>query len=136
MFLAALFSAACGGARASQVQVEQQPTASAPLVIQGRITEIQGSLVTLKTPDGYPGGAGVHAQFVTAGPTFRVDISGARLLLPDGRQADKLPLAVGDQVLAVLTGPDSASTLAGGAGHTYFASIVERVIKGDKVVTH
>jgi hypothetical protein len=136
MLLAALFSTACARARASQLRVEQPPTSSVPLVIQGRITEIQGSLATVKTPDGYPGGPGVHAQFVTAGPTFRIDVSGARLLLPDGRQADKVPLAVGDRVVAVLTGPNSGSPLRGGARQTYFASVVERVIKGDKIVTH
>ena len=54
---------------------------------------------TVKTPDGYPGGPGMHAQFVTAGPAFTVDISHARVLLPDGRQTDKRPLAVGDRVL-------------------------------------
>jgi hypothetical protein len=90
----------------------------------------------VKTPDGYPGGPGVHAQFVTAGPTFRIDVSGTRLFLPDGRQADKVPLAVGDHVVAVLTGPNSGSPLRGGARQTYFASVVERVIKGDKIVTH
>lgn len=133
MLLTALFSTACARARASQLGVEQQTTSS---VIQGRITEIQGSLVTVKTPDGYPGGPGVHAQFVTAGPTFRIDVSGARLLLPDGRRADKVPLAVGDHVVAVLTGPNSGSPLPGSASQTYSASIVERVIKGDKIVTH
>src|SRR5215469_4887175 len=136
MLLTALFSMACGRARASQLRVEQQPTSSVPVVIQGRITEIQGSLVTVKTPDGYPGGPGVHAQFVTAGPTFRIDVSGARLFLPDGSQADKVPLAVGDHVVAVLTGLNSASRVPGRASQTYFASIVERVIQGDKVVTH
>lgn len=133
MLLTALFSTACARARASQLRAEQQPTSS---VIQGRITEIQGSLVMVKTPDGYPGGPGVHAQFVTAGPTFRIDVSGARLLLPDGRRADKVPLAVGDHVVAVLTGPNSGSPLPGSASQTYSASIVERVVKGDKIVTH
>lgn len=136
MLLTELFSTACGGARASQLRAERQPTSSVLLVIQGRITEIQGSLVTVKTPDGYPGGPGAHAQFVTAGPTFKVDVSRARLLLPDGRQADKVPLAVGDHVLAVITGPDSDSPLPGSPSHTYVASIVERVIKGDKIITH
>jgi len=133
--LTALFSTAWARARASQHRVEQQPTSSVPLVIQGRITEIQGSLVTVKTPDGYPGGPGVHPQFVTAGPSFRIDVSGARLLLPDGKQADKVPLTVGDHVVAVLTEPNSGSPLPG-SGQTYSASIVERVIKGDKVATH
>lgn len=50
MLVTALFSTACARARASQLRVEQQPTSPAPLVIQGRITEIQGSLLTVKTP--------------------------------------------------------------------------------------
>ena len=40
----------------SQNQVDRQPASSEPLVIQGRITGIQGTLVTVKVPDGYPGG--------------------------------------------------------------------------------
>lgn len=138
MLLTALSSAACRGARAySRLQVERQPASSAPLVIQGRITEIQGALLTVKTPDGYPGGGpGVHAQFVTAGPAFKVDISRARVLLPDGRQADRVPLAVGDRVLAVLTGTDSDSSLPDSVSHTYLASVVERVVQTDKIVSH
>jgi hypothetical protein len=97
---------------------------------------MQGNLVTVKTPDGYPGGPGGHAQFVIAGPTFRVDVSRARVLLPDGRQADKVPLAVGDRVLMVLTGPDPGPPVPGSGSHTYYASIVERVIQSDKIVTH
>jgi hypothetical protein len=116
----------------SQTQVHR----SEPLVIQGRITGIQGALVTVKTPDGFPGGPGGHAQFVTAGPIFRVDVSRARVLLPDGKQIDKLPLAVGDRVLMVLTGPDLGSAEPGSVSLTYSASIVERVVQGDKIITH
>ena len=68
----------------SQTKVQQPSAASEPLVIQGRITGIQGDLVTVKTPDGYPGGPGAHALFVSAGPTFKVDVSRCRVLLPDG----------------------------------------------------
>ncbi len=110
----------------SQTQMRQQPASSGSLVVQGRITGIQGVLATLKMPDGYPGRAGGHAQFVIAGPIFKVDVSRARLLLPDGKQADKLPLAVGDCVLMVLSGPDSESPAPGSPGNvnqTYFASI-------------
>jgi hypothetical protein len=88
--------------------------------------------VTVKTPDG-PGG---HAQYVTAGPAFRVDVSRARVLLPDGRLADKVPLAVGDRVLVVLTQPDSGPSGPGNASKTYSASIVERLIQSEKIVTH
>ena len=73
---------------------------------------------------------------MTAGPIFRVDVSRARVLLPDGKQTDKLPLAVGDRVLMALTGPDSGSAEPGRVNPTYSASIVERVIQDDKVITH
>jgi len=112
----------------SQNQLDRQPTPVESLVIQGRITGIHGTIVTVKLPDGYPGGRGGHAQFVTAGSVFSVDVSHARVLLPDGKQTDKLPLAIGDRVLMVLTGPD--------AGSKYSASIVERVEPGDKIITH
>jgi hypothetical protein len=57
-------------------------------------------------------------------------------LLPDGRQADKVPLVVGDRVLVVLTEPDSGMPGPGNASKTYFASIVERLIQSAKIVTH
>ena len=126
--------------RADQTQMNRQAVASEPLVIQGRITAIQGALVTLKAPDGYPGGPGVHAQVVTAGPTFKVDVSHARVLLPDGKQADRQPLAVGDRVLMVVRGPDSESPAPLGrlanVDRTYFASIIERIVSSDKTTTH
>jgi hypothetical protein len=131
-----------GSVRAnSQTQMNRQPVASEPLVIQGRITAIQGALVTLKAPDGYPGGPGVHAQVVTAGPTFKVDVSHARVLLPDGKQADRQPLAVGDRVLMVLRGPEDSESPAplgklANVNRTYFASTIERIVYSDKIVTH
>jgi len=137
MLLTALYSVTGREVRAdSQNQVDRQPASSEPLVIQGRITGIQGTLVTVKLPDGYPGVGGGHAQFVTAGPIFWVDVSRARILLPNGKQADKLPLAVGDHVLMVLTGTDSGSAEPGSVSPTYSASIVERVVQGDKIITH
>jgi hypothetical protein len=117
-------------------QVNQQPASFKTLVIQGRITGIEGTLVTVKVPNGYPGGGGGHPQFVTAGPVFRVDVSHARVLLPDGKQVDKLPLAVGDRVLMVLTGTDAGSKEPGSVSPIYSASIVERVVQGDRIVTH
>src|SRR5215813_9566115 len=137
MLLAGLYGLTDHGVRASsQNQVDRQPASSQPLVIQGRITGIQGSIVTVKVPNGYPGEKGGHAQFVTAGPVFRVDVSHARVLLPDGKQADKQPLVVGDRVLMFLTGPDTGSAQTDSVSPTYSASIVERVIQGDKVITH
>ena len=125
----------------SQTQVSRQHVSSDPLVIQGRITAIQGALVTVKLPDGYPGGPGIHAQVVTAGPTFKVDVSHARVLLPDGKQADTQPLAVGDRVLMVLRGPEDSESPAplgklANVNRTYFASTIERIVYSDKIVTH
>lgn len=136
MLFTALYSVMGRAVRAdSQNQVDRQPASPEPLVIQGRITGIQGAVVTVKTPDGYPGGPGGHAQFVIAGPTFRVDVSRARVLLPDGKETDKLPLAVGDRVLMVLTVP-VRSPEPSIVSRTYSASIVERVVQGDKITTH
>ena len=141
VLLTALGSAKGREVRAdSQTQIDRQPASSEPLVIQGRIAAIQGANVTVKTPDAYPGGGpGAHAQFVVAGPTFKVDVSRARVLLPDGKQVDRRPLAVGDGVLMVLSGPDSESPAPGGPrslDQIYFASIIERIVQGDKIVTH
>jgi hypothetical protein len=140
MLLTALGSTESRGIQAdSQPRTDRQPAPSERLVIQGRITGIQGDLVTVKTPDGYPGGPGGHAQFVTAGPTYRVDVSRARVLLPDGKQADERPLAVGDRVLMVLSGPESESPVPGSrlnVSPICFASIIERVVQGDRIVTH
>jgi hypothetical protein len=99
-------------------------------VIQGRITAIDGKVVKVKTPDGFPGGPGIHAQFVMRGPEFRVDISASKILLPDGKEDDKQPLAVGERVVAVLQDASEA------AGATVAAAIVERVSTSDRVVTH
>jgi len=140
ILLVALGSWNCGGVSAGpQTQMSREPASSEPLVIQGRITTMQGSVVTVKTPDGYPGGPGIHAQVVVAGPTFRVDISRARVLLPDGKQADAAPLAVGNRVVMVLSGPTSGSPAPNGPGNVsqiFFASIVERIVDSDKMVTH
>jgi hypothetical protein len=123
----------------SQSSAHHEATASAISVIQGRITSVQGTLLTIKTPDAYPGGTGIHAQFVLAGPTFKVDVSNARVLLPDGRSVDARPLAVGDRVLMVLKGFNSSSLTPGALANLqqkYFATIVERIAASDKIVTH
>jgi hypothetical protein len=105
-------------------------------VIQGRIAAIDGSVVTVKTPDGYPGGGpGMHAQFVTRGPEFRVDISAGRVLHPDGKQEDRQPLSVGERVVVVLN-ESSAGAGAQAANAPYAAVVVERVSTSDRMVTH
>ena len=140
MFLTVLCTAKARNVLAvSQTQSHRRPPCSDALVIQGRITTIQGALVTVKTPDGYPGGSGVHAHFVIAGPSFKVEVSRARVLLADGKQADKRPLAVGDRVLIVLHEPGSGSPAPrrpGNISQTYFASIIERIADSDKIITH
>ena len=125
--------------RDSRAPVRRESDSGAPLVIQGRITSIAGALVTVKTPDGYPGGPGGHPEFVLAGSTFKADVSRARVLLPDGRRADTQPLAVGDRVLIVLSSSDSGSPAPNSSVNIkriYTASIVERLVVGDKVITH
>ena len=122
----------------SQPNGDRQSAGSEVTVIQGLITAIQGMLIIVKMPDDYPGGPGGHAQFVDAGPTYRVDISRARFLLPDGKREDKKPLAVGDRVLLVLTGPVSIQPVPGNlnVGPPYLASVVERVVQSDTIATH
>jgi len=140
MLLMVLCSVKAQGVPAgSQNQAPPKPVSSTPLVIQGRITTIHGALVTVKTPDAYPGGPGIHPQFVIGGPAFQVDISRARVLLPDGSRADTQPLAVGDRVLMVLSGPASGPpepSHPGNINQTYFASTIERIVVGDKIITH
>jgi hypothetical protein len=130
--------AALGGAHAA-ARGAQSENGTHPVVretglrvIQGRITAIDGSRVTVKTPDGYPGGPGVHAQFVTAGPVIEADTAGGQILQPDGRRPDARPLLVGERVLMVL-GPADEAAAGSGMGH---AVIVERLAAGDKIVSH
>ena len=120
----------------SQTQVQRQCASSEPLVIQGRVTRIVDALVSVKTPDGYPGEGGAHPLFVAAGPTFSVDITGARLLLPDGKHVDKRSLVVGDHVLMVLSSSHSGSPQSSSLTQTYSACIVERTVESDKITTH
>jgi hypothetical protein len=137
VLLAALATVKGEGVQAgSQTQVQRQCAPSDLLVIQGRVTNIVDALVSVKTPDGYPGERGGHPLFVVAGATFSVDITRARLLLPDGKQADRTSLVVGDRVLMVLSGPDSGSPQSGSLTHAYFACIVERIAQSDKITTH
>ncbi|MGI8989983.1 MAG: hypothetical protein ACR2I2_10410 [Bryobacteraceae bacterium] len=108
----------------------------APLAIQGQITAIRDKTVTIKTPDGYPGGPGVHARFVTLGPTFQVDVSQAPVLLPDGRKLDPVQqLLVGDWVLAVLSTSKSGAP-SPNTGDVKHALFLERIVTGGGIITH
>ena len=123
----------------SRTQGQGQSWSSGPRVIQGRITGIVSPFVTVKTPDGFPGGPGIHPQFVVAGPSFKVDVSHARVLSADGKQVDPRPLAVGDRVLMVLPGGGAESPAPNGPGNvspTYSASTIERIACSDKAITH
>ncbi len=138
--LFAMLAAAPGNALLAQSEGQvQAPNSSAFRVIQGRILEIAGDRISVKTPDGYPGGPGIHAHFVTAGPTFEVDIAHSRVLLPDGKQADARPLQVGDRVVVLLREPEAESG-ASAAPPTdkplYHALIIERTAMSDRMVTH
>jgi hypothetical protein len=138
----AVYFVALGGANAVAQGVQSgsgiHPIAgeTEPRVIQGRITAIDGSRVTVKTPDGYPGGPGVHAQFVTAGPVIEADIAGSRILQPDGRRPDPRPLAIEDRVLMVLSSTEEAAAGSGIEHAVIHAVIVERLATGDKIVSH
>jgi hypothetical protein len=102
--------------RATGLPQEQRkpPNACEMFVIQGRITAMEGYQVTVKAPDAFPGGVGIHPQFVIEGPDLKVDVSHARMLLPDGWQPDRRPLAVGDRVLMVLIRPHKRPPGPGG----------------------
>lgn len=85
----------------SQVTV---PAPAAPLlVIQGKVTGIKGTLVTVKTPD-----TRTSPAVIIAGPTFNVDISGATFQTPSGKTMTPKPaLVIGDSV--VVAGPPGAT---------------------------
>jgi hypothetical protein len=136
---AAVFFVLVGGypiGKMVKAQTVPDTHTSEPMVVQGRITAINGAVVRLKTPDGYPGTAGPHPQFVTAGPTLTVDVSRARVLLPDGKQPDQAPLVVGDRILMVVNRSDTQSSSSAHTTPIYVASIIERLALSDKTVTH
>lgn len=80
------------------------PIAEAPRlsVIQGKVTKIQGNIVTVKTPDYGPYCPPGQAclAIIYAGPTFKVDISRAIFQSPSGRRQSPRPkLKVNDSVV-------------------------------------
>lgn len=71
-------------------------------VIQGKISNIQGNLLTVKTPDlpPYCPPDRVCPAIIVVGPTFTVDISRAIFQSASGRRLRPKPrLAVGDSVV-------------------------------------
>ena len=135
-----LFAQILSGEAQPKSQARSGNSPSEGTVIQGRITAMSGNIATVKIPDQYPGGPGIHAQVVIAGPALRVNVSQARILLADGKQLDKSPLAVGDHVLMVINGaPDSGPIPLNAprrAPDVCSASIVERIVQSDRMVTH
>jgi hypothetical protein len=132
--IALVLSGVAGQHRPAAAQTEgPQKNDSTPLVIQGRIIAIQGNLLTLKTPDVYPGGKGLRPQWVMSGPRFKIDVSHAKVFLADGRRIDKRPLAVGDRVLVVLKIPKEESSGPSALEQIYSASVVERLVVADTV---
>jgi hypothetical protein len=85
----------------SQVTV---PAPVAPLLlIQGKVTAVQGTLLTVKTPD-----TRTSPAVIIAGPTFNVDISGATFQTASGKAMTPQPiLVIGDSV--VVAGPAGVS---------------------------
>jgi hypothetical protein len=141
---AAVFVGANGSIEPRKIRADSQNDSQGQrcfpelLVIQGRIMQVNGALVTVKTPDMYPSRSGVHPQFVLAGIVFTIDMSHARVLLHDGRRPDAVPLATGDHVLMVLSGPDLALPPPNRLNREkpYSACIVERIVASDKVIGH
>jgi hypothetical protein len=107
-------------------------------VIQGRITKIEGGVVTVKTPDVNPPVQQGRPLYVVAGSKFRVDVSSARTLMPDGKTIDKQPLAAHEHVLMVLSGtaPEPGPGNPGSAGQIYSASVIERLTQSDVIELH
>lgn len=74
------------------------------LVIQGQVQNIQNYIVTVKTPDYAPYCPPEQAcpAVMAEGPTFDVDISGAILQSPNGKnisQRPRLSLRIGDSIV-------------------------------------
>lgn len=86
-----------GTASVSALPQSTVPTPAAPLlVIQGKVTAIQGTLITVKTPD-----IKTTPTVVIAGPTFNVDTTDATFQTPSGKSMTPKPvLIVGDSIVA------------------------------------
>jgi hypothetical protein len=135
--LAALMLLAGRVAGGKAGQEKSAPASSVFLLIQGRIVAMHGAVLSVKTPDDYPGtGPDVHAQVVVRGPVYEVDISGARLLLPDGRRTDTLPLALGERVVMILNDAGAVQPPRPGVRQAYRAAVVERLAASDKITGH
>jgi len=110
------------------------------LVFQGRITTLKGNVISVKTPDDYPGTDGIHSQAVGLGPTYKVAVPHGHVLFPDGKRPDTRPLAIGEYVLVVLQCESGPAAPPGGNPATkelaHSALIVERLVGAEKFVGH
>lgn len=103
-------------------------TDTAPLlVIQGKVTAIRGTVVTVKTPD-----TRTSPAVIIAGPTFSVDISGATFQSASGKSITPPPaLVVGDAVaIAGRQGatPASAVPTPAGPNKLIIAEVVAKIV--------
>lgn len=132
-----LLAASVGGnVLAAQTEVQPKNDSYTPFVIQGRIITVSADFVTLKTPDVYPSGKGLRPQWLMSGPTFKIDVSHAKVFFSDGKRIDNRPLAIGDRVVMILKRPSSQSSLPSAREQTYSASVIERLITEGSAGAH
>lgn len=103
-------------------------TDTAPLLlIQGKVTAIRGSVVTVKTPN-----TRTSAAVIIAGPSFSVDISNATFQSASGKSITPEPtLVVGDAV--AVAGRQGATPVAAiptpaGPNKLIIAEVVARIV--------
>ena len=101
-----------------------------PLLIQGRITAVDGDVVAVKTPDHGPGlshGPGIHSMLIALGKTYSVNIATAAFEAWDGTTMPGIKLKVGDSVVMMLKPSiDPAALLTDkSVPNTYVASLIE-----------
>ena len=101
-----------------------------PMLIQGRVTAVEGDVVAVKTPDHGPGlshGPGIHSMLIALGKTYSVNIATAAYEAWDGTTMPGLKLKVGDSVVMVLKPSTDRTALLTdrSAPNTYVASLIE-----------
>lgn len=97
------------------------------LVVQGKVTSIRGTIVTVKTPN-----IRTSPAVIIAGPTFSVDISNATFQSASGKTITPTPtLIVGDSVIvAGIQGPTPLSAIPTPAGPNklIIAEVVAKIV--------
>jgi hypothetical protein len=111
------------------------------LVIQGRVTNIQGNIVTVKTPDVPPfcPPGRVCPLIIQVGPTFSVDISRATFQSPSGtRQSPKPKLTLNDSVVVagkLGISPPMVFPSPGIPPKSFIAQVVSKLVPPTPVAT-